>query len=179
MSEHYDIIIVGTGAGGGTLAHELALAGKKLLILERGPFLPREKENWDTTAVFLQNRYHTTETWTDHNGKTLHPGTGYWVGGNTKVFGAAMFRLRVKDFETLQHEGGISPQWPLKYDVFEPYYTWPKGSFASMARAASTQLIRPEVRNTPSRRFQMNAACRRFSKALPAWDTSRIRSRWG
>jgi choline dehydrogenase-like flavoprotein len=122
MGEHYEVIIVGTGAGGGTLAHELALAGKKLLILERGTFLPQEKENWDTTAVFLKNRYHTNETWTDHNGKPLHPGTGYWVGGNTKVFGAAMFRLRVKDFETLQHEGGISPEWPLKYDVFEPYY---------------------------------------------------------
>jgi choline dehydrogenase-like flavoprotein len=123
MSLHYDVIIIGTGAGGGTLAHELALAGKKILMLERGPFLQREKENWDTRAVFLNNRYHTTETWTDHNGKTIHPGTGYWVGGNTKVFGAAMFRLRVKDFETLQHEGGISPEWPLKYDVFEPYYT--------------------------------------------------------
>jgi choline dehydrogenase-like flavoprotein len=123
MGEHYKVIIVGTGAGGGTLAHELALAGKKLLVLERGQFLPREKENWETTAVFSKNRYHTTETWTDHNGKPLHPGTGYWVGGNTKVYGAAMFRLRVKDFQTLQHEGGISPEWPLKYDVFEPYYT--------------------------------------------------------
>jgi choline dehydrogenase-like flavoprotein len=123
MSEHYDVIIIGTGAGGGTLAHELALAGKKLLILERGPFLPREKENWDTTAVFLQNRYHTQETWTDKHGREIHPGTGYWVGGNTKVYGAAMFRLRVKDFENLAHEGGISPEWPIKYDVFEPYYT--------------------------------------------------------
>jgi choline dehydrogenase-like flavoprotein len=122
MAEHYDIIIIGTGAGGGTLAHELALAGKKLLVLERGPFLPREKENWDATAVFINNRYHTDDTWSDKNGKPIHPGTGYWVGGNTKVFGAAMFRLRVKDFETLQHEGGISPEWPLKYDVFEPYY---------------------------------------------------------
>jgi choline dehydrogenase-like flavoprotein len=123
MSEHYDVIIIGTGAGGGTLAHELALAGKKLLVLERGLFLPREKENWDTTAVFLKNRYHTTETWTDKHGKIIHPGTGYWVGGNTKVYGAAMFRLRTKDFETLKHEGGISPEWPVKYNVFEPYYT--------------------------------------------------------
>jgi choline dehydrogenase-like flavoprotein len=122
MGEHYDVIIIGTGAGGGTLAHPLALAGKRLLILERGTFLPREKENWDTTAVFVGNRYHTTETWTDHNGKAIHPGTGYWVGGNTKVYGAAMFRLRERDFETLQHEGGISPEWPLKYDVFEPFY---------------------------------------------------------
>ena len=122
-SEHYDVVIVGTGAGGGPLARELALAGKKILVLERGSFLPREKQNWDTQSVFLDNRYHTTETWTDHRGKTLHPGTGYWVGGNTKVYGTALFRLRVRDFELLRHEGGLSPEWPLKYDAFEPYYT--------------------------------------------------------
>jgi choline dehydrogenase-like flavoprotein len=122
MAEIYDAIIIGTGAGGGTLALKLARAGKRLLILERGSFLPREQANWDTKAVFLENRYHTTEVWTDKDGKELHPGTGYWVGGNTKVYGAAMFRLRERDFDELQHEGGISPAWPLKYDVFEPYY---------------------------------------------------------
>ncbi|MGA3066825.1 MAG: NAD(P)-binding protein [Tepidisphaeraceae bacterium] len=87
MAEHYDVIIIGTGAGGGTLAHQLGKAGKRILVLERGSFLPREKENWNTTAVFLDNRYHTKEVWTDKDGKELHPGTGYWVGGNTKVFG--------------------------------------------------------------------------------------------
>lgn len=122
MAEHYDVIIIGTGAGGGTLAHQLGKAGKRILVLERGGFLRREKENWNTTAVFLDNRYHTKEVWTDKDGKELHPGTGYWVGGNTKVFGAAMFRLRKEDFEVLQHKGGISPEWPVKYDVFEPYY---------------------------------------------------------
>ncbi|MBV8781432.1 MAG: GMC family oxidoreductase, partial [Phycisphaerae bacterium] len=120
---HYDIIIIGTGAGGGTLAHQLARAGKNILILERGTFLPREKENWNTEAVFEHNRYHTKEVWSDKHGKPIHPGTGYWVGGNTKVYGAAMFRLREKDFHNLQHKDGISPEWPLKYDVFEPYYT--------------------------------------------------------
>lgn len=123
MSQSYDVMIIGTGAGGGTLAYHLANAGKRILILERGPFLPQEKENWNTTSVFLDNRYHTTDTWTDKEGKPLHPGTGYWVGGNTKVYGAAMFRLRKEDFDVLQHEGGISPEWPVKYDVFEPYYT--------------------------------------------------------
>jgi choline dehydrogenase-like flavoprotein len=122
MAEHYDVIIIGTGAGGGTLAHQLGKAGKRILVLERGSFLPREKENWSTTAVFLDNRYHTKEVWTDKDGKQLHPGTGYWVGGNTKVFGAAMFRLRQEDFEVLRHKGGISPEWPVKYDEFEPYY---------------------------------------------------------
>jgi len=119
---HYDFIIIGTGAGGGTLAHRLASSGKRVLILERGDFLPREKENWNTTSVFLENRYHTKEVWQDKEGKALHPGTGYWVGGNTKVYGAALFRLRTTDFEEVKHVGGISPEWPVKYDEYEPYY---------------------------------------------------------
>jgi choline dehydrogenase-like flavoprotein len=123
MPDQFDVAIIGTGAGGGTLAWHLARAGKRILILERGPFLPREKLNWDTSAVFLDNRYHTKEVWTDKDGKPLHPGTGYYVGGNTKVYGAALFRLREQDFNVLQQEGGISPAWPVKYDVFEPYYT--------------------------------------------------------
>ncbi len=123
QSQPYDAIVIGTGAGGGTLAYHLANAGKRILILERGPFLPQEKPNWNTTDVFLDNRYHTTEVWTDKNGNPLHPGTGYWVGGNTKVYGAALFRLRQEDFNVLHHKGGISPEWPVKYDTFEPYYT--------------------------------------------------------
>lgn len=119
----YDAIIIGTGAGGGTLAFHLANAGKRILILERGSFLTQEKPNWSTTDVFLDNRYHTKEEWRDKEGNPLHPGTGYWVGGNTKVYGAALFRLRQQDFGILHHKGGISPAWPVQYDVFEPYYT--------------------------------------------------------
>ncbi len=121
--EHYDIIIIGTGAGGGTLLHALKDSGKKILVLERGTFLPREKENWDTVEVFQKERYHTTEVWKTEGNKDLHPGTGYWVGGNTKVYGAALFRLREKDFEQTQHAGGISPEWIVKYNDFEPFYT--------------------------------------------------------
>jgi choline dehydrogenase-like flavoprotein len=122
LPQNFDIIIIGSGAGGGTLAHRLAPSGKKILILERGTFLPREKANWDTVEVFHHERYHTKEVWTYNNGKELHPGTGYWVGGNTKVYGAALFRLREKDFEKVVHKGGISPEWPLKYRDFAPYY---------------------------------------------------------
>lgn len=119
----YDLIIIGTGAGGGSLAHRLAPSGKKILILERGKFLPQEKANWDTVAVYRQDRYHTSEIWYDsHNGQAIHPGTGYWVGGNTKVYGAALLRLRERDFTEVIHAGGISPAWPLQYQDFAAYY---------------------------------------------------------
>jgi choline dehydrogenase-like flavoprotein len=120
---HYDLIIIGTGAGGGTLAYRLAPTGKKILILERGPFLPREKENWNTVQVVQKDRYHTSEVWYDNQGQAIHPGVGYFVGGNTKVYGGALFRWRERDFDAVIHKGGISPEWPLKYTDFEPYYT--------------------------------------------------------
>jgi choline dehydrogenase-like flavoprotein len=121
-SNNYDVIIIGSGAGGGTLAYALASTGKKILILERGGYLPREKENWDPHAVFVENRYKTTEAWVDKDGKIFHPGTHYYVGGNTKVFGAALLRLRKEDFDEVKHHGGISPAWPVKYEQFKSYY---------------------------------------------------------
>ena len=123
MPCEFDAIIIGSGAGGGTLALHLARAGKKILILERGSFMPQEKLNWDTSAVFIDNRYHTKETWQDKDGKPLHPQQAYFVGGQTKVYGAAMFRMRAEDFGTIQHHGGISPAWPISYSDLEPYYT--------------------------------------------------------
>ena len=123
MPNPYDAIIIGTGAGGGTLALHLAQAGKRILVLERGPFLLQEKANWDTTAVFLDNRYHTKDVWLDKDDKPLHPQQAYFVGGQTKVYGAALFRLRAEDFGVVRHKGGISPAWPLTYADFEPYYT--------------------------------------------------------
>lgn len=120
---HYDVIIIGTGAGGGTLAYKLAPSGKRVLILERGDYLRREKENWSSKAVFLEARYKAHESWKNGNGKEFHPGIHYYVGGNTKVYGAALFRFRKEDFGELRHHGGISPAWPLAYEDFKPYYT--------------------------------------------------------
>ena len=123
MANPYDAIIIGTGAGGGTLALHLARAGKRILILERGPFLPQEKLNWNTSAVFIENRYHTTETWHDKDDNPIHPQQAYYVGGQTKVYGAAMFRMRAEDYGVVQHQGGISPAWPITYADMEPFYT--------------------------------------------------------
>lgn len=118
----YDVAIIGTGAGGGTLAARLAPSGLKILLLERGDFVPREKENWDARAVFVENRYHTREVWLDKDGRPLHPGTNYYVGGNTKFYGAALLRMREADFGEVRHVDGISPGWPIRYDEWEPYY---------------------------------------------------------
>ena len=122
-TERYDIIIIGTGAGGGTLAYRLAPTGKRILILERGEFLPRERDNWDATAVFVAAKYQAKETWYGKDGRSFHPGIHYWVGGNTKVYGAALFRLRKEDFGEIKHHGGVSPAWPISYEDLEPYYS--------------------------------------------------------
>jgi choline dehydrogenase-like flavoprotein len=121
--EHYDVVIIGTGAGGGSLGHRLAMAGKRVLWLERGSFLPRELDNWDSSAVFVRGKYLTSEQWYDQAGHEFQPEVNYYVGGNTKFYGAALFRLRPEDFGQIVHHGGISPAWPVDYDDFEPYYT--------------------------------------------------------
>ena len=115
MAAKHDVIIIGSGAGGGTLAHKLAPSGKKILIVERGGYVPREKDNWNPGAVNIQAKYQTKERWHDSEGRELHPHTNYCVGGNTKFFGAALFRLRKEDFCELHHHGGVSPAWPIDY----------------------------------------------------------------
>jgi choline dehydrogenase-like flavoprotein len=122
-NHHYDVIIIGSGAGGGTLAYRLAPSGKKILLLERGDFVPREKQNWDSRAVVGEGRYNNVEPWRDVKGNEFVPGAHYFVGGNTKFYGAALVRLRKQDFGELRHHGGISPAWPLTYEELEPYYT--------------------------------------------------------
>ncbi len=123
MPEHYDVIIIGTGAGGGTLAHTLAPSGKRILLLERGPFLPREMDNWDPDAVFVDGKYISPDTWYDSSGTAFQPQVHYFVGGATKLYGAALYRLRPEDFGEIRHVDGPSPAWPLSYGDFEPWYT--------------------------------------------------------
>ena len=121
--DDYDVIIIGTGAGGGTLARHLAPSGQRILLLERGDWLPREPQNWLAQDVFVDNRYVSPDTWYDPSGTAFQPQIHYFVGGATKLYGAALYRLRKEDFGELQHHDGISPAWPISYDEIEPYYT--------------------------------------------------------
>src|SRR5262245_22036633 len=123
MTDEYDVIIVGTGAGGVSHAHTLSNRRHRTRMLERGNFLPRETENWEPGAVFVHDRYISPETWYDADGHPFQPQVHYFVGGATKLYGAALYRLRPQDFEQLKHVDGVSPAWPESYADMEPYYT--------------------------------------------------------
>src|SRR4051794_32329765 len=119
----YDVIIIGSGAGGGTLVRALAPSGKRILLLERGGWLAREPQNWQSHDVFVDNRYVSPDTWYDADDKPFQPQIHYCVGGATKLYGAALYRLRAEDFGELRHHDGVSPAWPIGYEDMEPYYT--------------------------------------------------------
>ncbi|PSN10557.1 dehydrogenase, partial [filamentous cyanobacterium CCP5] len=121
--QHYDVIIVGTGAGGGTLAQKLAPTGKRILILERGSAMALDQQNLANVALFKKELYHAPEQWYDKDGEPFSPQTNYAVGGNTKVYNASLMRMRDRDFEAIKHQDGISPEWPFKYADLEPYYS--------------------------------------------------------
>jgi choline dehydrogenase-like flavoprotein len=125
----YDVVIVGSGMGGGTLAYALADSGLSVLLLERGDFLPRERQNWDPHEVFENHRYANAEQWLDKDGVPFTPGTYYYVGGNTKLYGASLVRFRREDFEARELHGGISPAWPIRYDELAPYYRLAEGVY--------------------------------------------------
>lgn len=121
-ANHYDVVIVGAGVGGGAMANRLAATGARVLMVERGNYLPREADNWSVKAVFHDRKYTAKETWRDRDGKPFNPSTFYYVGGNSKFFGAATVRFRKEDFGDLEHEDGVAPAWPWSYEDFAPYY---------------------------------------------------------
>ena len=122
MKHHYDIVIIGSGAGGGTMARALASTSARILLIERGDFVPQEAENWDPEAVWKHLRYQTRELWLDGGGRPFRPYTHYNVGGNTKFWGAVLYRLRREDFQAVEHMEGLSPAWPIDYDTLAPFY---------------------------------------------------------
>ena len=122
MAGGVDVVIIGSGVGGGCIAHVLAPTGGRIVILERGRWMPREDRNWDPEAVYADAAYKSDERWIDGSGRSFRPGQFYYVGGHTKVFGATMFRFRREDFCAMEHAGGLSPACSIDYDTLEPYY---------------------------------------------------------
>ena len=126
--DRYDVIIIGTGAGGGTLAHAPRPHRQAHPAARARRLRPPGEGELGPAAVNVEGRYHTKEVWHDRDGKELHPHTNYYVGGNTKFYGAALFRFRREDFGELRHHGGVSPAWPIAYEELEPYYRRPSTS---------------------------------------------------
>jgi choline dehydrogenase-like flavoprotein len=120
--ERYDVVIIGSGAGGGTIAHALAGSPARILVIERGDYVPQEDDNWNPEAVWMDRRYQARERWLDADGKEFSPYIHYCVGGNTKFWGSVLYRLRREDFEATEHADGLSPAWPIRYEELEPYY---------------------------------------------------------
>jgi choline dehydrogenase-like flavoprotein len=165
----FDVIIIGTGAGGGTLAYHLAPSGKRILLLERGDYVPREKPNWEPLAVDVEGRYQTKETWKATDGTELHPHTNYWVGGNTKFYGAAVFRLRKEDFGEIRHHGGVSPAGRSRTRVSSPITP---GRSSSTRCTASGARIRPNLLpalRTLTPRSATSRGSGSSARTSPAW----------
>ncbi|MCY4147174.1 MAG: GMC family oxidoreductase [Chloroflexi bacterium] len=147
---HYDFIIIGSGMGGAAVAYALRNSGARILLLERGGHLPQEAENWQVESVFAQSRYKTAETWTDAaSGASFKPGVHYFVGGNTKVYGACLPRFRSEDFEALEHEGGTSPAWPISYEDLQPYYALAEQLFFVHGQAGQDPCEPPRAKPYP------------------------------
>ena len=140
------------------MAWRLAQTGKRILLLERGDYLPRERENWDAQSVFIDAKYQAKETWYGADGRTFHPGLHYFVGGNSKVYGAVLLRLRERDFAEIRHQEGISPGWPIQYEALSPTTRRPRCSITCMGFAARIPRNRRAPNPTDTRRFPMSRA---------------------
>src|SRR6185312_16323440 len=118
-----DIVIIGSGIGGATIASGLAGSGANILILERGEPLPATPHARDSRAIFRDGHYRPKEMWREADGSPFNPGNYYYVGGNSKFYGAVLIRYRREDFSAMEHFGGVSPAWPFSYEEFEPWYS--------------------------------------------------------
>ena len=153
MSAHYDVIVVGSGAGGASVAYKLTLAGKRVLLLEKGPYLPRNTSTLDVRKVFVDGVFKNRVAWLDSKGRDFVPGEFYNVGGKTKWYGAALFRFRPVEFEAEPDFDLLG--WPFGYAELEPYYD------------EATELLRiTTFKNEP----QLQALLDKITTADPGWE---------
>src|SRR5215470_16374855 len=166
MPSSPDVVIIGSGVGGGTLANRLVQHGLTVTILERGDYLPQEPENWDVNAVFASQKYVPQETWLDKEGMPFRPGTYYYVGGSSKMFGAAMLRMRERDFGELEHAGGLSPAWPIRYEQLAPYYGLAEQLYGVHGQAGVDPNEPPRLKEYPYPPLQHEPVIERVAEAL-------------
>ena len=168
MAGRFDVVIIGSGVGGGCIAHVLAPTGARIVILERGRRMPREDRNWDPEAVYADAAYKSDERWTDGSGRSFRPGQFYYVGGHTKVFGATMFRFRREDFCAMERAGGLSPAWPIEYDTLEPYYARAERLFGVHGEAGADPTEPPRSGPYPYPPLRHNPAIAEVAERLRA-----------
>ena len=173
----FDVVIIGSGAGGGTMARALAGAGAKVLLVERGTSIPQEAENWSADAVWRQLRYRTSERWLDAAGSAFRPYTHYCVGGNTKFWGSVLYRLRREDFQAVEHLDGLSPAWPIDYDTLAPYYDKAERLYEVHGADGADPTAPPRAARSRSRRFLTRPRWRPSSPRSSARDCIRRRCR--
>src|SRR5437868_274132 len=166
MASSPDVVIIGSGIGGGTLAYRLVQHGLTVTILERGGFLPQEPENWDVNAVFFDQKYVPEETWLDKEGTPFRPGTYYYVGGSSKLYGGAMLRLRERDFEALEHVDGVSPAWPISYRQLAPYYDLAEKLYLVHGQAGVDPTEPPDIPPYPYPALDHEPVIERVARAL-------------
>jgi choline dehydrogenase-like flavoprotein len=164
--DHYDVLVVGSGPGGATTAARVAETGKRVLLLERGDFLPRERDNWNSRAVFGQAKYTADETFYDARDRPFRPELHYYVGGNSKVYGAALLRLLPADFGAVAHHGGVAPAWPLDYHDMEPYYVRAEHLFWVHGRHGEDPFAGPSSQDYRYPPVQHEARIQQLSDAL-------------
>jgi choline dehydrogenase-like flavoprotein len=163
-SARADVVIIGTGIGGSTLAYALRETSRSVLVLERGPYLPREADNWSSAAVFSDLKYRTTDRWVDWRGRAFRPEMQHYVGGNSKFYGGVLWRLRPSDFGPQIHVDGESASWPIGYQDLEPYYSLAENITVCVAQLASIRPSRLTPRRMNTRRW---STIRRWRDWLP------------
>jgi len=165
-NDHYDVLVVGSGPGGATTAARVAETGKRVLLLERGDFLPRERDNWDSRAVFGDGKYTADETFYDRHDRPFRPELHYYVGGNSKVYGAALVRLLPADFGVVRHPNGVAPAWPLNYEDLEPYYVRAEHLFWVHGRNGEDPFAGPSSKDYPYPPVQHEPRIQQLSDGL-------------
>jgi choline dehydrogenase-like flavoprotein len=146
---HYDVLIVGSGAGGGTLASALAREGRRILLLERGQAMPLDDQNVADADLFRKDRYHPSERWFGPDGDPFAPQTTYALGGNSKIWGAVLERMREAEFRGHPLQEGHAPAWPIGYGDLAPYYDRAERSYRVHGRAGVDPTEPPRTADFP------------------------------